>query len=471
MRFAVSSLALLLSGCIGAPAYSSRLDVPSSFRRAGYDQHEAAGDLSRFWQRAGDPLLTDLIELALVQSPDLESARARLRQARARRDFAGAERFPTLGYSGDVSRTRSNLPGLGVQTGTQGGGQPSSFTRSRYGTGFDASWELDVFGRRQHAYRAAEADVAASAADLAATRVSLVAEVALSYVEVRSFQARVRVAQNNLESQSETLQIVEWRELAGLVTSLDVEEARRNREQTRALIPPLERGLAESEHRLAILVGLSPGELHARLSREAPIPSVPERILVGIPAETLSRRPDVRAAELRILAETERMGEAIALQYPTISLSGSLGIEGLVGNAPGFVYSLLAGITGPLWDAGRIRSQIELQRAIREETLASYRSTVLVALREVEDALIGVSTSRDRRAALEVAHEAANNAVMLARMRYETGLIDFQSVLDSQRNLLAVEDSLVTSRAEITSNVIRLYKALGGGWSPPGERA
>lgn len=467
---AVTSLALVLSGCIGPSYRPPELHAPANFSRAQRDQRRATGDISRFWRRFHDPLLTRLIERAIARSPNMQIARARLQEARANRDLASAERFPTLGYSTNISRQQTvvgafsgaTLTGLGVGSANT----TQSFTRSFFNASFDASWELDIFGVRRRELEATEAEVQASAADLAATQVSLVAEVALSYVEVRSYQSRLIVALRNLASQSETLQIVVWREMAGLVTSLDVAEARRNREQTRAAIPPLEQGLAEAEHRLAILVGLAPGALHRTLSAERPIPTVPDRVLVGIPADALRRRPDVRAAERRIAAATARIGEAEARWYPSFSISGSLGIGALIGNVPGFVYSILAGITGPIFDAGRIQSQVHFARAVTDEAFATYRSTVLTALEDAENALSGVSTSRARRAALESAHDAARDAVLLARMRYETGLVDFQTVLDSERNLLLVEDSLVTSRAEIVSNVIRLYKALGGGWSP-----
>lgn len=464
-------LALAIAGCAVGPSYTPpRVRTPERFGSAHPSMQGDAGDLSRFWERFGDPLLSRLVELAIERNPDLHAAQARLRQARARRAAAGAELFPTLGYSGDVRRTRTGVQFAGTSlAGTTNDTTVSTgatSTRSTYAAGFDASWELDIFGGRRRALEAAEADVEASAAELAATRVSLVAEVALTYVELRSFQTRLAIARENLESQSDTLQIVEWRALAGLVTSLDVEQARRNREQTRAAIPPLQLGAGEAQHRLGILLGLAPGALRRRLSRPAPIPQVPERVLVGIPAATLSRRPDVHAAERRIAAETARIGQAIAAQLPSLTLSGSIGIEALIGNAPGLAYSLLAGVAGPLFDAGRRQSQVDLQRAISEEALASYHATILTALEEVENALVAVAANRERRAALEVARQAANDAVMLSRAQYEAGLIDFQTVLDTERSQLLVEESLASTRAETVSAVIQLYKALGGGWSP-----
>lgn len=454
-------LALLIAGCAAAPKYRApEVAVPRSFSRADAGGQGPAGDLSRFWSRLGDPLLDELVDESLANNRDLRSAGARLRQARAARNFARADRFPTLGFSGSVTRSRS---GIAAASGSGGG---ASATRSLYDAGFDASWEADVFGGKRRAQAAAQADLEASAAELAATQVSLVAEVALSYVEVRSFQARLRIAHRNLETQSETLQIANWRAMAGLVTSLDVEQARRNREETRALIPPLERDLAEAEHRLAVLLGEPPGALRERLAERRPIPVVADRVLVGIPAETLKRRPDVRAAERRLAAERARIGQARAERFPTLSLSGTLGLEALVGSPPRFAYSLAAGLAGPLLDAGRIRHRIELQRAIGEEALANYDATVLTALEEVDDALVGVASSRSRRESLEAALDAARDAAELARAQYAAGLIDFLTVLDAERSVLSVEDDLAETRAETTSAVVRLYKALGGGWSP-----
>lgn len=458
-------LALAVAACASSPAYRApEVTVPKGFSRVGAGAGAPAGDLSRFWRRLGDPLLTELVEMAIAKNPDLRSAKARLRQARAARDFARADRFPTLGYSGSITRSRSGVAGT-VSTG--GGVALASTTRSFYDAGFDASWETNVFGGKRRAQVAAQADLEASEADLAATQVSLVAEVALGYVEVRSFQARLSIARRNLETQSDTLQIAQWREMAGLVTSLDVEQARTNREQTRAQIPPLELDLAKAEHRLAVLLGEPPGALRERLAAPRPIPAVSDRVLVGIPAQTLRRRPDVRAAERTLAAETARVGEARAQRFPTLSLSGSIGLEALVGNAPGLAHSLAAGLAGPLFDARRIRQQIMLQRGVAEEALSTYDATVLTALEEVENALVEVATRRERREALEAAARAAREAADLARAQYEAGLIDFLTVLDAERTALSVEDSLAATRAETTSAVVRLYKALGGGWSPP----
>jgi NodT family efflux transporter outer membrane factor (OMF) lipoprotein len=437
----------------GVPAGWARLD-PATLPVA----HAAAsGDLGQWWQSLNDPLLSELIDEALQASPDLRSAQARLREARARRAVAAAGQYPGVTASGSASRSRSSeAAGSGV-------------TRNFFSAGFDASWELDVFGGVRRSVEAAAADLESAVASLHDTQVSLASEVALTYVGVRAQQTRLGIARSNLASQSETLQLTDWRAQAGLVSSQDVEQARSNREQTRAQIPSLETSLAEAEHRLDFLLGRVPGTLHARLAATGELPAVPGRIAVGIPADTLRQRPDVRAAERRLAAETARVGVAEAARYPSFDLSGSIGLEALtlggLGDS-GAASSLLAGIAGPIFNAGRLRAQVEIQDAVREQAQVTYEQTVLAALQEVENALVALARNRERVEALAIAAESAGNAAQLARQRYSAGLIDFQSVLDTERSVLSTEDSLASSRADSVLALIRLYKALGGGWSP-----
>ena len=441
----------------GAPAGWARLD-PVAQPAA----HSAAsGDLGQWWQNLNDPLLSGLVDEALQASPDLRSAQAKLREARARRTVAAAGQYPSVTASGSASRSRSS-----EEAG-------SGATRNFFSAGFDASWELDVFGGVRRSVEAAAADLESAVASLHDTQVSLASEVALTYVEVRVQQPRLDIARANLASQSETLQLTDWRAQAGLVSGQDVEQARSNREQTRAQIPSLETSLAEAEHGLDILLGRAPGTLHARLAATGNLPAVPGRIAVGIPADTLRQRPDVRAAERRLAAETARVGVAEAARYPSFDLSGSIGLEALtlggLGDSGAATSSLLAGITGPIFNAGRLRAQVEIQDAVREQAQVTYEQTVLTALQEVENALVALARNRERVEALAIAAESAGNAAQLARQRYSAGLIDFQSVLDTERNVLSVEDGLASSRADGVLALIRLYKALGGGWSPQAE--
>ena len=432
---------------------------PEGWSRAEPSQFDTThrDELSRWWETLRDPVLPELVSASLAANPDLKSAQARLRQARARRLLAGADFFPTVSGAFAASRVRTS-----EQAGT-------GRTTELYSAGFDASWEPDVFGGVRRGVEAAQADLEASAASLHNTRVSLVAEVALNYVEVRAFQSRLGIARANLDSQIETFQLTDWRAQAGLVGALDVEQARANLEQTRAQIPTLETSLAQAEHRLAVLLGLAPGALRAQLASGGPVPAPPERAAVGIPADTLRQRPDVRAAERTLAAETARIGQAEAARYPGFALSGFIGLEalslGALGGSGATAHSLAASVATVIFDGGRLRHQVEIQSAVAEQALANYEAAILTALEDVENALVSLANSVQRAATLRTAAEAARNAALLARQRYASGLIDFLTVLDTQRTLLSIEDSLAATHAESASALIQLYKALGGGWS------
>ena len=454
--------ALLLTGCTAVgPNYAApELTQPTVWRGATAAKvavtYTTSADLAYWWRQLDDPTLTELIEEALQGSLDLRTAQAKLREARARRTLVGANRFPTVTASTTASRTKSSAE--------TGGG----VTNDLYSASFDATWEPDVFGGLRRGEEAAQADFEASEAGLHDAQVSLVAEVALNYVELRAYQARLDIAKANAAAQSETLSLTQWRTQARLASTLDVAQARSNLEQTRAQIPSLETGRTEAEHRLEILLGQQPGALDSRLTGTAGIPQIPVRITVGIPADTLRQRPDIRAAERRLAAETARVGVAEAKRYPSFTLSGALGLEALsVGALTGgdaVTRTLLSGFTAPIFDAGRIRQQIEIQSAVQEQALISYEATVLGALAEVENALVALTHTRQRRENLHHAAQAAHLAALLARHRYTVGISNFQTVLDAERTRLSLEDDLKSSEAESVSALIQLYKALGGGW-------
>lgn len=453
-----------LGGCtaLGPDYRAAPPAVPAGWHRAAESaavaNTGAPGDISRWWQVFEDPLLSGLVDRALRANLDLAGAQARLREARARHAVSAAGRLPGVGASATANR-------MGASDTLGGGG-----TRNTFHAGLDASWELDVFGGVRRGIEAAEADVQASEATLQATRVSLASEVALNYVELRAYQLRLKIARDNLASQTETLQLTEWRAQAGLVSRQDVDQARTNVEQTRAQIPALESGRAAAEHRLAVLLGQAPGSLHAQLAGGGGLPQAPASIAVGIPADTLRQRPDVRAAERTLAAETARLGVAEAARYPAVQLSGSIGVEALtfggLGDGGAGAYSLLAGLTAPIFNAGRLRAQVDGQDAVRERAQAAYEASVLAALEEVENALAALLHTREREQALANGLDAARSAAELAHGRYSAGLIDFQSVLDTDRSVLALQDSLASTRADGLFALIRLYKALGGGWSP-----
>ncbi|MGE0875089.1 MAG: efflux transporter outer membrane subunit [Burkholderiales bacterium] len=452
--------ALLAAGCtsVGPDYARPGIGVPAAWHQAADGGIAAPGGeaLAVWWERLRDPVLSALVADALAGSLDLKSAQARLRQARAQRALASAQQFPTLSASASGRRA----------TGSEQVG--SGATSELYSAGFDARWEPDVFGGVSRGIEAAQAELEASEANLQHARVSLVAEVALNYVELRAFEARLAIARSNLAAQAETYQLTDWRVQAGLVGALELEQAGVQLAQTKSQIPGIETGRAQAEHRLAVLLGQAPGALAQRLAASAPIPAPPARVAVGIPADTLRQRPDVRAAERTLAAETARIGVAEAARYPGFTLSGSIGLEALgvsaLGASGATAASIAAGIAAVVFDGGRLRAQVDAQSAVAERALVGYEAAILAALQDVEDALVSLDNSVRRAEALGSAVASARNAAQLARLRYDSGIIDFFTLLDTQRTLLAIEDSLAATQAERASALIRLYKALGGGW-------
>jgi NodT family efflux transporter outer membrane factor (OMF) lipoprotein len=401
-----------------------------------------------------DPILSELIDLALAQNLDIKQALSRLREARARRGVTDTEMFPTLDLSADATWSRSGTDAV----------------RESYGGSFDAGWELDLFGGIRRSREAALADVLAEMADLADVLVSLTAEVGLIYIDVRTYQARLAVAKANLAAQQETYELIQGRYAVGLGNELALQQARYNLESTRSKIPSLVIGGAESLNRLAVLTGKPPGTLNERLITPCPIPVAPITIAVGIPAETLQRRPDIRKAERKLAAQTARIGVAEAERYPKIRLSGSIGIDaGKLADlfdGEALFWSHGPRISWNIFDAGAIRNTIKVQETLQEQALFAYETAVLEALEEVENAITAFAQEQLRRSRLTIAVEAAKIAEKLSRDKYAAGLIGFSDVLDVQRTLLSYQDQLAESDGSVTANLIRLYKALGGGWSP-----
>ena len=411
-----------------------------------------ATDLSHWWQRFDDPQLTQLIDDALHANTDVRAAQAAWRQARAVRDQSAAAWWPTLNASASGQRSRS----------------ASQSASNLFRTGFDAAWEPDLFGATRSAVSAADADASASAASLAHTQVSIAAEVAIAYMTLRGSQSRLAIAKRNLAAQEETLQITQWRAQAGLATSLDVEQSRATTEQTRANLPTFEASIAQSEHALAVLTGKPPATLTASLQAPAALPAPPADIALDIPAQTLRQRADVHAAERRVQAALARLDAAEADRYPSFNLSGSIGLSALTVGAltsGGTVASaLLASISVPVFDGGARRAKVRAQDAALEQARVDYEAAILTALKEVEDALVALRTGRERLATLRVASDAATNAALLAKQRYASGLVDFLTVLDTQRTQLSAQDNVASAEAELGADYVRLYKALGGGW-------
>ena len=413
----------------------------------------SAGQLAQWWQNFNDPLLTDLVTRALQANTSVRAAQAALQQSRALRDVRSASLLPGVSASGAAQRNQSN----------------SNDPTNTFRAGLDASWEPDIFGGKRSALNATEADAQAAQASLGDVQVSIAAEVALAYIQLRGQQSQLAIARTNLASQSETLQITSWRAQAGLITTLEVEQARTANEQTAAQIPALQTSISKTRHSLAVLTGQAPNALQTLVEAPLPAPQVQVDLAQNIPAQTLRQRPDVRAAEHRISAALARVSAAEAARYPSFSLGGSLNLSAAsltaLTSGATLVNALLASISVPLLDGGAARSQVLAQEASLESARANYQAVVLSALKDVEDALAALTGDRQRLFRLQNAAEAAANAALMAQQRYASGLIDFQTVLQTQRALLSTQDSVASAVADISANHVRLYKALGGGWN------
>lgn len=457
-------LVVALSGCSTLSSQRPELPqtpVPAAWSVTSRAPAPAAVSLGLWWQRFNDPQLSALVTQALQANTDVRTAQAALQQSRALRDVRAAGLGPTIKASASAqsNQTDNNTP------------------TNTFQAGFDASWEPDVFGGLRSTRNAAEADAQAAQAKLATVQVSMAAEVAVTYIELRGLQARLAIARSNLVAQTETLQIARWRAQAGLASSLDVEQAVAASEQTGAQIPALQTSVAQNLSSLAVLTGQAPGALQDTVGAVAEppvaVPQPPPDLALAIPAQTLRQRPDVRAAEYRISAALDRVAQADAARYPGFQISGSLGLRaltlGTLTSGATALNSLLASVSVPLFDGGAARAQVRAQEAALEQARVAYQATVLTALKDVEDALVALQGDRERLVRLQAATEAAANADLLARQRYASGLIDFRTVLDTQRTLLSTQDSVATTRASLSSDHVRLYKALGGGWTPATE--
>jgi len=453
---------LLFVGCISVgPDYVAPEKLHPDFSVRGLPVEDNATAeirlLSDWWNGFGDDLLVDCVVRALAGSPDMRGAIARVQAARAELNISRSGFFPKIDGTADFSRilTGKDANGIGYM--------------NMYRAGFDASWEIDIFGGTRRAVEASRAQYEAEMADLHDVWISLAAEVAQNYIEIRTFQRRLEVARKNLTAQGETFEILSSRYQAGLTDALDVSRARYNLESTRSSIPLLNAGLESALNSLAVLIGQQPGSLHALFDRVVPIPVPLAGDIEGINADVLRRRPDIRRAERLLAAESARIGEAAAMLYPKFSLAGFFGTQSIDSDelftAGSGSRSIIPGVIWPIFRAGELRNRVRAQTAVKDQYLAIYEKTVLSAIAEVRDALSGYVQEKRRIEFLQKAVKAAEEAVIIARDKYSSGLTDFNSVLDSQRSLLALEESLAVSRGKQSEFMVKIYKALGGGWS------
>ncbi len=460
-------VALLLAGGVGCavgPNYAPPvLDAPDLWKLQ-LTQGLATGEanLQTWWEIFDDPLLDSLVERAQDGNLDLAQAFFRIDESRARRGIARGDFFPDTDGFGSYSRERISRE-LGSPKG-------DDRTFDFFSTGLDVSWEIDFFGRIRRLVESANADLEGSVEDFRDVLVSLLAEVASTYVEVRTFQERLDLAQKNVELQRGTLELTRDRNRAGLVGDLDVAQAERNLATTESFVPVLRASLVQSINRLGVLIGEDPGALHDELRTVAVIPEAPDRVTVGLPFDLLRQRPDLRSAERNLAAQTALIGVATADLYPRFAVLGTFAFDATDGaslfTGDAGAFSVGPAVRWNLFDGGRVRSQIQVEDARTNQSLVAYEQTLLLALQEVEDAMVAYSEERVRREALSRSVDAAQRSAELVTTLYRAGLTDFQNVLDTERALFDQEDAYAASEGRVTGNLIRIYEAVGGGWAP-----
>lgn len=448
------------------------MGVPATYyQNVGTPQNEA--DLAQWWTRLNDPTLSALIDTAIANNLDIVQAQARLRQARESLAQSNAAFLPQLNASGNGGKNyRSQAGGTRVDDSGNVISTGESNWSSSYSANTSASWQIDLFGRLSRTAEAARAELAASGYDLAAVRLTIISELVTNYVQARLAQEQLRIARETERVQQDNFDIAGWRLQAGLVSSLDEQQARAQLAQTRASIPQQEANLRGSLNRIAVLTGQAPGEATRTLETPAPIPTAAPQIAVGIPADTLRRRPDVRSAERSLAAATARIGVAQAQLYPSLGISGNLATTS---NAFSDLFSLITGgvfanVSQVIFDGGRLASQVRSQRAATDAAFAAYKQSVLTALEEVENAMASLASARTRQAEFATAYDASNNAALLARSQYQAGLIDFQTLSNTETTLLNARNSLANARSDEILAIARLYDALGGGWQSMDNR-
>ena len=408
-----------------------------------------------WWQDFNDPELASLISRAVAGNMDLKSAYSRVLQARAYLSMDESELYPRFDASGTGTWSRSN--GRNMES---------------YSVGLNSHWELDVFGGVRRSLEASKADIETSRAQLHDVLITLTAEVAVNYIQVRQVQSQIQSVQDNLELQTQTHELTCWRNQAGLNDELAVRQSLYNLESSRAQLPVLNSVFQKACNRIAVLLGEQPGMIQQELSEYTPVPSIPVSVAVGVPADIIRRRPDIRQAESTLISQTARVGVATANLYPRLTLSGSISVNAsalykLKGNVFDHSDWFLQGgpqLSWNVFDAGRVRKSIKIQSLSQEQALLNYEKTVLAAQEEVENALTAYADEQLRHVSLTRAASAASEASEIAQYEYESGLADFSNVLESQRVLLSFQNQLIQSQGTMAVNLVRLYKSLGGGW-------
>ena len=437
-----------------------RVEVPDTWSTpATTGIRTEVAQLKEWWKRFHDPQLDALVAQALAVNTDLKIAEASVNEARAARGMANADRYPTIEQSTLVARRRAVIQtpnAIGV------------IENNVFQVGFDANWELDFFGGVRNSVKAATAEVRVAEESRRDVMITLIAEVARHYIALRGYQRQLDVARSNINTQRETRDLTAVRARAGLASELDVSRAEAQLASTEAVVPALEALIANTAHRIGALLAKQPGAFLSDLEQAKAIPTPPPEIPVGLPSELLRRRPDIRRAEAEIIAQIARVGVARSELYPKFQLTGLLGRtatspSGLMLGLGNF-FSIGPSIRLPIFNGGRIRSNIKAQDARLDQTILLYEDTLRRSLEEVENSLTSYERERDERAQLERAVANSRRSVELAKELYTAGLSDFLSVLEAEKELYRSENELARSEAAVATNLVALYKALGGGW-------
>jgi NodT family efflux transporter outer membrane factor (OMF) lipoprotein len=455
----------LLAGCAVGPDYhppKAKVSAQQWTSPLVGGETNGPADLAAWWKNFGDTNLDSFVTMAVQSNLTLRVAEAHVREARAERDVTSGSFWPSVGASGSYSRNRygfNNFPPLPP-------GTPLDY--NLYNAGFDATWELDIFGGTRRTIEAANAEMGAALFSQRDVLVSLLAEVARNYITARGYQQRLAITLQNIQVQEEILNLTSNRFENGLSSDLDVQQATALLNATEAEVPTLKTGFDQSVHHLAVLLGQPPGALMDKMSVEKPIPLTPPAVPVGLPSDLLQRRPDVQKSERELAAATARIGAAKSDLFPKFSLTGFAGLES-ISTANLFNYASRYWSAGPtvqweLFQAGSIRANVRVQNARQEQALDSYQQTVLIALEDAENALTAYAREQTRRESLSQSVQANEQALELSTQLYNNGLADFLHVLDSERSLYAAQDALVQSDQTVSLNLVQLYKALGGGW-------
>ena len=451
-------MVVFLSGCsrVGPDYVRPSLELPgqwnNSIRKNTQDEQRLAG----WWQVFDDPLLSSLIEEAAADNLDVREALSRVRTARLQKAGRESSLYPSV--DGNASAGWSE----------RRGGEGASSDSESYNAGFDAGWEVDIFGGVRRSVQASQRELEAQVEDLHDVVVSLLAEVAINYIDLRTYQRRLVLAESSVALQQETWELLDALFTVGNGDALALAQARYNLENSKARLPGLEIGLEASMNRLAVLTGKPAGDLHYLLNVPGALPEPSLQIAVGVPAEILRQRPDIRRSERELAAQTARIGVAEADLYPRFFLRGSIGLESIslekLVTSPARLWSLGPSISWPIFDAGAIRSNIKIQGELQQQAYLRYEHTVLTALEEVENALISYVKEQQRLENLRNGAAAAEQAADLAENQYLSGMTGFNNVLDAQRSLLSFEDQMAESRGAVLADLVRIYKSMGGGW-------